>query len=157
MMYGFLPLKNYKVVVNVQKEELICKLKNKIILQNLVRYNCLCYTNPRRLVGIISDDRIHVTSNANGFNACQLIMHGCVETIEKEQCVVRYRFIPNNYSILWNIALVLTFIFLKHSTWQSFGVVGLIFAVETILSLVSSAQTGTLFYEFVEETQKIKE
>ena len=154
-MHGFLPLKNYKIVVNVQKEELICMLRHRVLSRDLVRYNCLCYTNPGRLVGVISEDRVHVTSNAHGLNTFQLILHGHIKSIGNKQCEVSYCFTPNNYSILWNIVLALVFIVLKHPPiWQSFAVVGSILAIETILSIISAVQTSTLFYELVEDAHK---
>ena len=153
-MHGYLPLRKYKVTINISKQELICKLKNKVSLRNLVRYNFMCYSKPGRLLGIVSQDRIHLTSNVNGFNSCQVIMHGCIESIDNKQCVMSYHYMPNNYAILWDVGLVLVLVFLKLPIWKAFSIVGLLFAIELILCLISSTQTSTLFYELVGEAQK---
>jgi len=107
----FLLFKKHTISVAKSKEALLNELSTRVFPFFLVRYNFAWRGTPDRLNGEVEEDRFHVTANYSFFSSWQAIAHGSVRSVDTQNCLIEYRFFPDNFNLLFSALLVAATLF----------------------------------------------
>ena len=150
---GVLPFIAYRVRLRGSEEDILAALDRCVTPSPVVRGNLVPFGRRLQLQGQVEVDGVHITTHSGGYNGGQVILHGFVEAEDEGVCTLRYRLVPNNFALLFDV-LLLCFVggMLKNGLiWRGLAIAAVVMLICLLLSVVSAPPLNMRLNEVLKE------